>query len=88
MKRQARILPRLNSGDYDSLIDPVVAAFGADRVLFGSNWPLSDMLGSYVDMIRMLDDYCKQHPNLSPEKLFWENAIRAYGINPLKTVKE
>ena len=72
----------LNSGDYDALIDPVVAAFGADRVLFGSNWPLSDMLGSYVDMIRMLDDYCAGHADLSPEKLFYENTVKAYGINP------
>jgi L-fuconolactonase len=72
----------VNSGYYDVLIDPVVAAFGPGRVLFGSNWPLSDMLGSYEDMIRMLDDYCKRHSNLSPEKLFYENAIKAYGISP------
>jgi predicted TIM-barrel fold metal-dependent hydrolase len=65
---------------YDALIDPVVAAFGPDRVMFGSNWALSDMLGSYGDMIHMLDDYCDRH-NLSPEKLFYENANRAYGIN-------
>jgi L-fuconolactonase len=70
----------LNSGYYDALIDPVVEVFGPGRVLFGSNWPLSDMLGSYEDMIRMLDDYCARHPDLAPEKLFWENAITAYGI--------
>ena len=72
----------VNSGYYDALIDPVVDAFGTNRVLFGSNWPLSDMFGSYEDMIRMLEDYCKRHPNLSPEKLFYENAAKAYGINP------
>jgi L-fuconolactonase len=69
-----------NSAFYDVLIDPVVAAFGADRVLFGSNWSLSDMLGPYRSMIRMLDNYCLRH-NLPPGKFFYENAIRAYGIN-------
>jgi len=72
----------VNSDYYDALIDPVVDAFGPDRVVFGSNWPLSDMLGSYEDMIRMLENYCKRHPNLSPEKLFYENTIKAYGISP------
>jgi L-fuconolactonase len=72
----------VNSGEYDALIDPVVAAFGPGRVLFGSNWPLSDMSGSYGDMIRMLEDYCRRHPDLSPDNLFYQNAIRAYGINP------
>ena len=68
----------VNSDYYDALIDPVVDAFGPDRVLFGSNWPLSDMLGSYEDMIRMLEDYCDRHPVLTPEKLFYENAVKAY----------
>lgn len=71
----------VNSDYYDALIDPVLDAFGPDRVLFGSNWPLSDMLGSYEDMIRLLDDYCDKHANLSPQKLYYENANRAYGIN-------
>jgi predicted TIM-barrel fold metal-dependent hydrolase len=70
----------LNSDFYDVLIDPVVAAFGPDRVIFGSNWSLSDMLGSYRDMIQMLDDYCARH-NLPVRKLYYENANRAYGIN-------
>jgi len=39
-----------------AFLDPVVNAFGCDRVIFGSNWPLSDMLGSYNDMVKMLDD--------------------------------
>lgn len=71
----------INSDFYDKLIDPVVNAFGYDRVIFGSNWPLSDMLGSYEVMVKMLDDYCTRHPALSPEKLFYENINKAYDIN-------
>lgn len=71
----------ITSTFYDKLIDPVVSAFGPDRVIFGSNWPLSDMLGSYEDMVKMLDDYCKRHPDLSTGKLFYENINKAYDIN-------
>lgn len=71
----------VNSDFYDPLIDPVVKAFGYDRVIFGSNWSLSDMLGSYKDMVKIMDDYCNRHKNLSPEKLYYENVNRAYGIN-------
>jgi L-fuconolactonase len=41
----------IDASYYKLFIDKVVAAFGSDKVLFGSNWTLSDMLGSYTDMI-------------------------------------
>ena len=71
----------VNPEFYDQLIDPVVDAFGPDRVLYGSNWTLSDMLGSYENLILILDDYCERREDLSSGQLFFENANRAYGIN-------
>lgn len=71
----------VNEEFYRPLIDPVVDAFGPDRVMFGSNWTLSDMLGRYIDMIEMLDQYCEYRQDLSPEKFYFENATKAYGIN-------
>jgi predicted TIM-barrel fold metal-dependent hydrolase len=70
----------LNPDFYDVLIDPVVAAFGPERVMFGSNWTLSDMFGTYGNLIRMVDGYCSKSENLLPEKFFFENAKRAYGL--------
>lgn len=66
---------------YKPLIDPVLDAFGPNRVLFGSNWTLSEMGGSYKDMIRMLDEYCMERHNLSSEQFYTLNALKAYGIN-------
>ena len=70
----------LEASYYKRFIDKVVAAFGPDKVLFGSNWTLSDMLGSYTDMIKMVDEYLEGKAHLSPEKLYFDNAMRAYGI--------
>lgn len=66
---------------YRPMIDPVVDAFGPGRVMFGSNWTLSEMRGSYVEMIRMFDEYCKGREDLSPEKFYTLNAVKAYGIS-------
>jgi predicted TIM-barrel fold metal-dependent hydrolase len=70
----------LNPDFYEPLIDPVVNVFGSERVIFGSNWTLSDMFGSYASMIRMVDGYCSKRENHLLEKLFFENAKRAYGL--------
>ncbi len=66
---------------YKPLIDPVIDAFGPDRVIFGSNWTLSDMHGSYGDMVAMLDQYLDGREELTPEMFYYENINRAYGIN-------
>ncbi len=73
----------IDAAYYKSFIDSVVDAFGADRVIFGSNWTLSDMLGTYGDMIAMYDAYLDTREDLSPEQLFFRNINRAYGLFPL-----
>lgn len=65
---------------YRPMIDPVVDAFGPERVMFGSNWTLSEMRGSYIDMIKMFDAYCAGRNDLSPEKFYTLNALKAYGL--------
>ncbi len=70
----------LDATYYNPMIDPVVDAFGPERVLFGSNWTLSELFGSYSEMIRIVDDYCEKKGDLSPDQLFYKNIKRAYGI--------
>ena len=70
----------LNTNYYNPMIDLVVDAFGPERVLFGSNWTLSELFGPYSGMIRIVDDYCKRRGDLSSEQLFYKNIKRAYKI--------
>ena len=65
---------------YKPLIDPILDAFGPDRLLFGSNWTLSEMRGSYKAMIRILDEYCMEKQDLSSEQFYTLNTLEAYGI--------
>lgn len=70
----------LDAGYYRVYIDQVVNAFGPNRVLFGSNWTLSEMYGSYTDLVRMNDQYLTGKEGISPAQFYSTNAIKAYGL--------
>jgi len=57
-----------------------VHAFGPDRVLFGSNWTLSEMYGTYAGLVRMYDQYLEKKKGISARQLYAENAKEAYGL--------
>lgn len=65
---------------YRPLIDRVVDAFGPDRILFGSNWTLSEMYGTYGSLIGIYDEYLEKRKEISVRKFYAENAVRAYKI--------
>lgn len=65
---------------YKPLIDAAVDAFGPERVLYGSNWSLSDLRGPYAGVVELLQAYCDQRENLSREQLLYDNAMKAYGL--------
>ena len=68
---------------YKPLIDAAVDAFGPDRVLFGSNWPLSALRRTYKNAVDILKTYCESRTDLSEDQLFFKNALKAYGlVNP------
>ena len=68
---------------YKPLLDANLEAFGPNRVLFGSNWPLSSLRGNYDNSVQILEAYCKSRNDLSEEQLFFNNVRKAYGlINP------
>ena len=59
----------------------VLQAFGDDRVLFGSDWPVATLASSYVRWVETLDALTR---DLSPDvrrKLWAENARRVYRLD-------
>jgi L-fuconolactonase len=65
---------------YKTFIDRVVDALGPTRVFFGSNWTLSEMHGSYTNLIRVCDKYLEEKEVISLEQFYTKNAIKAYGL--------
>jgi L-fucono-1,5-lactonase len=63
-------------------IEHVLDCFGEDRVMFGSDWPVCLLAGSYAEVINALRTVVSDH--LSPSglaKLFSQNGTRFYGID-------
>ncbi len=62
-------------------IDHVVESFGVDRILYGGDWPVSELAGPYVSWLETLDWATSSFTTEDKRKLFRDNAIKAYRLN-------
>jgi len=53
-------------------------AFGADRTILGSNWPVDRLFVSYATMIEFMRDYISKLSPSEQEKVCNKNAARLY----------
>jgi len=58
----------------------ILDAFGMDRVMFASNFPVDRLFGSYGDVWRAFDIITADFPAGEKHKLFFANAERIYRI--------
>jgi L-fuconolactonase len=65
---------------YQPLLDLVFTSFGEDRVVFGSDWPVSETSGDYAAVLRLTQAYVRTKGRPVADKLFHANAARFYGI--------
>lgn len=61
-------------------LDIVFDAFGTDRVLFGSDWPVILVSGMYVQWKSLLEKYMEAFSIEEKEKVFGKNAIAFYSL--------
>ncbi|MBI1346691.1 amidohydrolase family protein [bacterium] len=63
---------------YRPTLDIVWQAFGKDRVIYGSNWPVSARYADYATVQRLVQEYVSDQPLSDQAKFFQGNAQRAY----------
>lgn len=63
---------------YRAHFDLLMEAFGADRVLFGSNWPVTEMSGSLANAIRIVESYLEPLGRSVRDRVMFQNAERFY----------
>ena len=66
---------------YTPTIDILWKAFGEDRLIYGSNWPVSERFAQYKVVQKIVDDYFSAKGDEVKEKFFWQNAKTAYQLN-------
>lgn len=63
---------------YRPRIDQLWNIFGVDRLLYGSDWPNSDTVGTYPRVLNIVREYFAAKGQDASEKFFWKNSTAAY----------
>ncbi|MGZ5220347.1 MAG: amidohydrolase family protein [Chitinophagaceae bacterium] len=66
--------------DFYPYLDIVFNAFGTNRLLFGSDWPVILVSGMYVQWKSLLEKYMEDFDFEDKEKVFGKNAMRIYNL--------
>jgi L-fuconolactonase len=66
--------------DFRQYMDAVLNAFGTDRVMIGSDWPVCTLAGAYHDIIGWMKDYFMPFSGDELEMLLGTNAKKAYSL--------
>jgi len=70
--------------DFRPYLDVLFDAFGPDRVMFGSDWPVCLLAGTYRHVKQLIEDYVKDFSQADREKIFGGNAALFYGLKSAK----
>lgn len=69
-----------SAAEFYPYLDVVFEAFGTDRLLFGSDWPVILVSGIYVQWKSLLEKYMENFSPEDREKVFGLNAVGFYGL--------
>jgi predicted TIM-barrel fold metal-dependent hydrolase len=65
---------------YRESLENLWSVFGPDRLLYGSNWPVSDRVGTFAEVFKVVSDFFTAKGETAAEKYFCKNALIAYGV--------
>jgi L-fuconolactonase len=64
---------------YRPTLDVLWQAFGEDRLIYGSNWPVCERAGDfYAEGINIVKTYFQEKGDAAYQKYFWQNAHAVY----------
>jgi L-fucono-1,5-lactonase len=63
---------------YRERLDQIWEIFGEDRLIYGSDWPNSDVWLPYENELNVVREYFTSKGPAAAEKYFWKNSIAAY----------
>ncbi len=66
--------------DFKAYLDIVFNAFGPERVMIGSDWPVCTVSESYESVMGIVLDYVKQYASSYESQILGENCSRFYSL--------
>lgn len=62
-------------------LDVVAEAFGPERLMFGSDWPVSLSAATYQNVLSLIRNYFSSFSEVEIRKIMGENAVRFYNLD-------
>jgi len=66
--------------DFTPYLDVMFESFGPDRLMFGSDWPVCLLAGSYAQVKQIVEEYVDARCPAAKENIFGGTAARFYGL--------
>ncbi len=71
---------RWQPSDFTFYVQHLLAVFGADRLMFGSDWPVCLLAAAYEEVVELLEKQLAGLSTAEQEAIWGGNALRFYGI--------
>jgi L-fuconolactonase len=71
---------RWKPADFVPYLDVVLAAFGPERLMFGSDWPVCLVAAEYADVVAIVRDFFSQVSSGEQARIFGDTATQFYGL--------
>jgi len=65
---------------FTKYLDVVFNAFGTDRIMFGSDWPVCLVAAEYTPMKAIVSEYTQQFTAAEQDRIFGGNAAKFYNL--------
>lgn len=65
---------------YEAILDVLWDNFGKERLIYGSNWPVTKHTDTYASFIRLVDRFISEKGQNAREHFYWKNAATAYRL--------
>jgi len=66
--------------NFTEYLGTVFEAFGTERLMFGSDWPVCLLAANYVQVKQIVEEFVAERAEAEKEKIFGGNAIRFYNL--------
>jgi len=66
-------------------IDTVLEAFGPQRLMFGSDWPLVTLASSYAEWMQIVRNQIADLSSSERQWILWKTASEAYGLEQIQS---
>jgi len=64
--------------DFKAYLDVVFYCFGVDRLMYGSDWPVCQLAGSYQQTVSLVTDYMSRYNDQQKKSVMGDNAYKFY----------